>query len=227
MTARPQKLVEQKRRGFVSLYKEVASDWKKKDKGEHWWICPLNQMVEDLCQRNRRRDASSIYAKVAVINRVYRTNLHRRVTGKVKFPEFAVAEQFAKAADPAMNRLRSLRSLTAETLPHIVCCHIKLMELVKAITKTWEVSFCSKYLSFHFPQVAPIYDSYASASATELVPAIPVPEGCNEFHEWEYGRHCLRVLQLLATLKSSGVARPNLRILDFVLYSLLPERIRA
>lgn len=215
MSLRPQK--------FAALYNEVVSDWKRK--GKHWWIGPLNQIVEGVCRHSpHHKNACDIYAKVALINRVYRTNLHRRVTEKVPFPELSVARQFTKGADVAMRPLRSLRSLRRNGLPDLVRCHTELMHLVHEVTKTWEVSFCSKYLSFHFPNVAPIYDLLAWRSARELVPQIDAWRCDPEVLNCDYGYHCLRVLQLLDILKGRVPGRPALRVVDFVLYSLLPEK---
>jgi hypothetical protein len=66
-----------------------------------------------------------------------------------------VAKTFVSGADRVMQPLRALSSLDRRNLRQVVGCHTQLMDRVKKVTGTWTVSFCSKYLSFHFPDVAP------------------------------------------------------------------------
>jgi hypothetical protein len=196
----------------------------EKKHGQHWWIKPLNDALENLCRDNHaHKEASQVYAKVRVINRAYLAGLHRNKT--VEWPEMEVAKAFAKAADPIIRPLQSLRKLDRRTIPQVVRGHTDLMNLVEDATKTWQVSFCSKYLSFHLPNTAPIYDSLSVSSAKEVVgsalPSVGEPWCDPTIREHYYGMHCLRVLWLVERLKGAGIVQPRLRVVDFVLYEAL------
>jgi len=59
--------------------------------------------------------------------------------------------------------------------------------------------------------------------ATRLAPP---PDGRNceaQVLEYTYGKHCLRILWLLEKLQQGGVKRPELSVVDFVLYWALEE----
>jgi hypothetical protein len=201
---------------FIRLYKEVDTDWAK-HAGKHWWMVALNLALEKLCRENPSHIAvAEVYAKVRLINRAYSANLERNKS--VDWPEWKVAEAFARGADNVIALLRSLRRLDLATLPHLVVAHTALVALAKKATKTWTLSFCSKYLSFHFPHVAPIYDSLASHWAKRLVPRPDVSGWDWRVLNYDYGQHCLRVFRLLHDLHQTGVERPKLRVVDFVLY---------
>ena len=180
----------------------------------------MNRALEDACQKNRDHgDPAQVYMKVRLINRAYSANLEQN--RKVQWPEWEVAKALAKSAAPIMHGVSGLRKLERPTLWPVVNAHYELMKIARRATRTWTVSFCSKYLSFHFPQTAPIYDAKSVQSAKALLPSLEAEVIDPKVREYDYGKHCSRVLALLGRLREAGVKSPRLRIVDYVLYSAL------
>lgn len=102
-------------------------------------------------------------------------------------------------------------------------CHTELVECVRRVTHTWAISFCSKYLSFHFPGDVPVYDRKSGGAAIDLVPRADLRGFDAEILDYDYGRHYLRILRLLEELKRVAVNRPDLRVVDYVLCSVLGD----
>lgn len=83
-----------------------------------------------------------------------------------------------------------------------------------------EKVFCSKYASFHFPAIVPILDSQSERLAKRLVNELL---GSDTYVEEEdsrqrYEKHCANLLILMDVLRRRGVAKPDLKKLDHVLY---------
>ena len=188
---------------FVAAYTEV----------KYWWHA-LDEPILALCSRHPgHTDAKIVFGKVALINRAYRANVQMGVSNA----EWTLAEALvAVHVDESMSTLASLDRLDAEALPIVLDAHERLVAIAKDATRRVTESFCSKYLSFHFPRLAPMFDSRAEATAKRL----PLSrQTWSRTRNPRYRAHCGRVLELIDALRSAGIADPDLRTLDFVLYN--------
>jgi hypothetical protein len=198
---------------FVTRYKERArqgyADWES-----------LDGVLLDTCQRfPHHQKKGEILAKVALINRVYGTQLEK-ANGRAEGgnAEYAIAGQMVGKVDVLIEELRVLNGFCADAVPKVLDVHHRLLQITHEATKRWEVSFCSKYLSFHAPKVVPIFDKKASGVSQKLVPL-----GKNFMYDItrrnvSYARHCYAILGLVNKLQDSGETEPNLKLIDFVLY---------
>lgn len=163
-------------------------------------------------------DVDVVYAKVALVNRVYRANLNLSGANA----EWRVAEKLVKAkkaADSAVFAVREAGRFSRENENVIATAHEQLLDLVSRVTKRDEQSFCSKYLSFHAPTAVPILDQFAYANAWRLVGA-RFPRGLHlSARNRDFRCHASCVLELIDELRSRGIEPVDVKWLDFVLYS--------
>ena len=96
--------------------------------------------------------------------------------------------------------------------------HEELVKACKAATTRSAVSFASKYLSFHEPLVFPIFDNKAYRTAWRLTKKHVVATQHDSRANVDYGYYCEALLLLIAHLRTNGVATPDLKLLDNVLY---------
>jgi hypothetical protein len=198
---------------FIQFYLRVQRQMEAKDP-EHYWREALDHPILAACrERPDHLDVCEVNAKVALVNRMYGANLGGG--GRNYKAEWRIAEALVrKKADTLLTPLRGLPGFTA-AVPAVVRCHVGLVALVRQAAGRDEESFCSKYASFHAPEVAPILDSVAEENARRLTSATFDPEG-----EGRYERHCRRLLYLLDVLRANSVACPGLKLLDHVLYGM-------
>lgn len=194
---------------FVRRYRKLASSAKLRD-AEYYWH-GLDAMLIAMCQKAPlHTDFVEVYGKVALVNRAYRANLHMGPNE----PEKLVAEAlYKKKVDGVFAPLRVLDAFNTKTLPAVVKAHASLVELAHDAVNKNVVSFCSKYLSFHFPHLVPVFDSKAVDSARKLTRDEMKAGG-----EWEFERHCERVAHLVSVLVADGTEKPDLKLIDFLLY---------
>lgn len=210
-------------REFINLYKDAKTDWERR-KGHHWWIGPMNETLEKICQsKPENTDVAEVFKQVAFVNRVYRANLELK-TKHSKDPEWDVANSFVGSANSIMTQLGRLGMFNRKNLRMIVTYHEKLVKLVQRVTRTDEVSFCSKYLSFHFPSTVPIFDSKSAESARSIVASVRSRLSASIKDGTEYDHHCQRVLLLMEKLKRAIRGEPELRLVDYILYWALNNR---
>lgn len=186
---------------------------------EYWWHA-LDEPILGLCSRHSDHiDARIVFGKVALINRAYRANVQMGVSNA----EWTLAEALVAARfDETLSPLKTLDRLDAAALPVLLDAHERLVSVAKQATRRVTESFCSKYLSFHFPRLAPLFDSRAEKTAKSL----PLPrQAWSNAGNPRYRAHCGRVLDLISALRSAGIAEPDLKKLDYVLYN--PDRVEG
>jgi hypothetical protein len=191
-------------------------------KSRMWWE-PLDRPIIQLCDESpQHEDVEVVFAKVALVNRVYRTNIQM----SVKNAEWALAETLVhEKVDRIILPLRPLRTFGPACLEPIRSVHEKLVQLVRRVTKRFENSFCSKYLSFHFPEVVPIFDNFAYRAAWSLCKGIvPWPDQRNCLNA-NYRWHTAATFHLWQELARKGFVgeRLKLKLIDYVLYSNRPR----
>ncbi len=108
--------------------------------------------------------------------------------------------------------LLGVDKLSEAVLPKVLECHDRVVTIVRRGSHKYELSFSSKYLSFHFPKVIPILDSRAEWTATNIK-GMPSFRGCGR-----YEKHCRRILSLMDSLVEKKI-KPRLKIIDFVLFT--------
>jgi hypothetical protein len=195
-------------REFVVRYRSIAEPGPCRD--TYYWWHALDTILMEMCAvRPDHVNVSQVYAKVSIINRVYRANLHMGTDS----PEWKVAEAFVENnADEVIAPLRRMRAFDNQTLATVSQCHGDLLNIAHRATNKHPISFCSKYLAFHFPSVVPIYDSLSRTNAQTLT------QGQKTTGDGEYTDHCQRVLLLLKALGDEGIASPQLKLIDCILY---------
>ncbi|MCE9637138.1 MAG: hypothetical protein K8T90_15645 [Planctomycetes bacterium] len=188
---------------FIEAYRRV----------EYWWHA-LDEPILELCSRHpEHTDPRIVFGKIALVNRAYRANVQMGTRNA----EWKLAEAFVVAGvDAALDPLRAHDRLTAEARPDLFTAHARLVAVARDATGRVTESFCSKYLSFHFPQTAPLFDGIAEQTAKRLPLADPGPITAPNAR---YRAHCHRVLELIEGLRASGVADPDVKRLDYVLYN--------
>jgi hypothetical protein len=186
---------------------------------EYWWHA-LDEPILELCSRYpEHTDPRIVFGKVALINRVYRANVQMGTRNA----EWKVAVAFVEARlNPTMDTLRKHTDLAESSLPALLDAHQQLVEITLRATGRVTESFCSKYLSFHFPQLAPLFDTLAEKTAKRL--PLTFPPSTRALNA-RYRDHCARILKLVATLRTAGIAEPNLKKLDYVLYN--PDQVEG
>ncbi len=179
----------------------------------YWWI-PLDRPILRACKGHPgHSDCSEVYAKVALVNRMYSANLGRyNKEGKFEAEDQVAQALFKSDIDKFIKPLLDLDALSEDVLPKVLKCHDRLIQIARPGAGNEALSFCSKYLSFHLPRVVPILDRRAELTASQ-VEGIPSFRGCGRFE-----KHCRRVLALMNFLVMKRIM-PNLKIIDYVLYS--------
>jgi hypothetical protein len=193
---------------FVERYRDTETDY--------WWEA-LDRPIFRACSDSPQHlDAKEVFGKVALINRCYRANLHMGA----KNAEWNLAGAMVKGRfDDVMERLQVVAGFSRDELPRILNAHEEFVRLAHDVTKRTENSFCAKYLSFHFPKSVPIFDSFAYNVSWQLEKD-HIPTGLYA-DNWnvDYGYHCEALLRLIDALHNEGVANPDLKRVDYILYS--------
>jgi hypothetical protein len=208
----------------VELAKWLGEAWT--DYQRTWAV--VDAELYDLCARRGHDRLEDVYAKVAVINRVYAAGLSRsvRVPG-VKDPEMLVAETLLSRCRLVAGGLAGIEgsgALSNELLGSILDLHWEVQVALEERVGRRLTSFVSKYLHFHLPYF-PIYDNLAwraigdvtrdqfgrpSASSTSL----PAGAKGDEY----YRSYCTRFWAVFELAKRSGVD-VSVKMLDHALWS--------
>lgn len=191
---------------FVERYRAV----------DYWWE-HLDRPILRACQEMpAHRNQREVFGKIALINRAYRANLQMGA----RDAEWNLARAMVEAKfDEFVRPIADSRCFDRGSLMTIMAAHEKFVRLAYGVTKRVENSFCAKYLSFHFPKVTPLFDSNAYGASWKLakaVLAVGLYQGNWNIH---YGYHCEAVLHLLSVLDEHGITEPDLKFVDYVLYS--------
>jgi hypothetical protein len=156
---------EIERAKFEKAVEDYNDNWRKADG-------ILYAMCRD-CKEHT--SAENVNAKVLIIGRSYASGIERAVAsngGQASALTRVTTRVLANGSklDAICDELRSIEDpLTVDKLRIIVQQHARFLEVLHGLGKNVPRSFASKYLHFHAP-VVPVYDSYADARLTTLVP---------------------------------------------------------
>lgn len=189
---------------FVESYREADAYWTELDR-------PIIQYCHD---NPDHAEKEKVYAKVALVNRVYRANIQMSLPGT----EMLLAKELvAKEADSHLRPAKDVTTFNRETFPSILEAHGWLVWFTQQVTNKAHLSFAAKYLSFHNPAAVPILDRKAEAVAKSLVGHL-VPRGLHPgFPNTRYAVFCEHVLALVDELRRAG-EEVHMKRLDAVLY---------
>lgn len=200
---------------FLEQYRKIQTGIREKDPTYYWWI-PLDRPIISACRNNPgHSDPCEVAAKVALVNRMYSAQLGKGKMGKF-VAEDKVTESLVvsnRVIDDFMRKLSKFTTLNRDNLPTVVECHNKLVEIIRKRLKLKTFSFSSKYLSFHFPRVVPIFDSKATTCARKILKADSAFRGYEP-----YEKHCRQILRLMEVLVEYKL-KPKVKTIDYVLYS--------
>jgi len=196
---------------FIQAYRNVD---------DYYYFKHIDQAILTACRKNPdHNDESEVFAKIALVNRIYRANLDRYLVRAGKDSEWRLAERFVhEKIDNKLLPLKDIRRFNRNSIDTIVQTHEKLIKVTYSITKKTQNSFCSKYLSFHFPKIVPIFDSYSYTASWNLVGRQVKATRFDENRNYDYGYHCEAILLLVEVLLRSGIKNPDLKLVDCVLY---------
>lgn len=194
---------------FIQAYRNV-----------NYYFEPIDEAILHVCRKNPyHSNTDEVFAKIALVNRIYRANLSRYLGRTGKDAEWRLAERLVQEKlDKNFLPLKDIRRFNKNSIDTIVQTHEKLVKITYSITKKVQNSFCSKYLNFHFPKIIPIFDSYSYAASWNLVGKQVKAIRCDENLNYDYGYHCETVLLLVEALLRSGIRNPDLKLVDCVLY---------
>jgi hypothetical protein len=198
---------------FLEMYRKYECGIRDKDPAYYWWI-PLDRPILSACKDYpANTDYCEVYAKVALVNRMYSAQLGRGKVEKYKAEDKVAAALCKSDIDNFIEPLFNLDTLTVTDLPKVVKCHTRLVQIVRKGAKNDALSFASKYLSFHVPRVVPIFDSRAATTARDILKGRSNLRGFRPFE-----KHCRRVLELMNILAEEKLV-PDVKMIDYVLYS--------
>ena len=133
-----------------------------------------NQALYDLCRKHPgHRHENEVLAKVWLIGRSYAASIERRRDGRDTmgddFYRGVVAPQIRRSGiDRWFQALSGLRIPSADD---VVPAHARVTRLFTEISGLEKRSLASKYLHFHFPRAAYIYDERATRAIRLVTPA--------------------------------------------------------
>lgn len=143
---------------FLAAYKKYDPDY---------YYRYIDEAISRVFQKYPRHTSlEQVFAKISLVNRVYRANIERKRKGA----EWELAEHLVdNKFDNTITPLKKIRKFDAGTLPEIVGVHERFVNIAKKALRVRAASFCSKYLHFHCPMIIPIFDSRAYETAWKLV----------------------------------------------------------
>src|SRR5574344_1624672 len=180
----------------------------------------LYKMVEDYPSNT---DIDSVVAKLWLIGRSYSASVERRKnkseTSNGDFYYDYVGPAICNSSiNSDISALRSMTSITANTIIEVCKLHKRLMDILKKQTEMDKRSLASKYLHFHLPNIVFIYDSRVQSAISSFVDGkgrIDIPLDV----DGTYYRYCLKCLEVYKKVNSdprfTGMCLP--RIVDNVL----------
>ncbi|OBH54340.1 hypothetical protein A5685_12350 [Mycobacterium colombiense] len=175
-----------------------------------------------LCRRLRHDDFDEVFAKVAIVGRVYAAGVTRSWRGEGD-PETGTARALIEQASLVQDGLRRLedRPLDQQTAGEIVQLHAAVTRAISRLSVRFLTSFVSKYLHFHSPLV-PIFDSRADAAIGKLVGGKRVrdvrnalPEGVGAYRKFLAG-----FVTLHERAYAETTLEPSVKELDHLLWRL-------
>src|SRR5262245_21802212 len=104
---------------FVEAYRKIAGPGASRD-AAYWWR-EMDRVLTEMCRAHPdHEDVYEVFAKVSIINRMYRANLQMGAND----PEWLVSQALVdNRADRIIAPLRTLDSFSATTLSAVVQVH--------------------------------------------------------------------------------------------------------
>lgn len=186
---------------------------------------PVDGELYDLCRRRPRHDDfADVYAKVAIVGRVYEAGVARSWRGKGD-PETEVTRVLIEQADLVRSGLQGLenRSFDHQIAAEIVVLHGHVARAISYRTNgVFLASFVSKYLHFHCPTV-PIFDTNAQAAIGQFVDwelVNPIREAMATLPEWAraYRNFVAAFVVLYRRAHAQTPLKPTVKELDHLLW---------
>ena len=183
----------------------------------------------NLCRRrSSQRTFADVYAKVAMIGRVYEAGIARsaRVSGDREASVTRGLIEQADLIDETLNALEG-KHFDRATAAQIVELHGRVTRGLKPHTRDiWLTSFVSKYLHFHCSLV-PIYDGIAAGAIGRFVdwgavgkvrtPLKDLPDW-----SWAYRNYVAAFVVLYEQARAETPLQPSVRDIDYLLWQPAP-----
>lgn len=191
---------------FVTAYHHADYRWEELDK-------PL---IRFFAENPRHEDVKIVFGKITLVNRTYNTNLH--MAGDEA--EWRLARHFVSTSvDKIISPFQAVKRFGRHMLSDLMAVHSDLVSSANEVTHRNENSFCSKYLSFHFPETVPIFDQYAYVTSRRLIGSSLMRGMYLGQKNADYGYHCQAVATLVEALETSGVKDWRIKLIDNILYA--------
>lgn len=179
-----------------------------------------NNALYELCDKYPyHTDADEIVAKLWLIGRSYAAAIERRKNAIENSGDFyydIVVPAIISEGIAFDSKIRMLKS--SERLDDLLDTHAFLMRIFRGITGMDKRSLASKYLHFHCPNAAYIYDSIASTALRKLVKK-PYKIELNNMdnYDYEYVDFCFRASELRQYIADEYGLHLTIRELDTLL----------
>jgi hypothetical protein len=200
-----------------------------------------NSMLYDLCKNNfEHTSIGAILAKTILIGRAYAVALDRgKDKGKSEeeklnqllinddFYQHTVVPLFMNSdLDDDLAKLRNVDSPKGHE-KEILLLHNKLKERLKPINNQDKISFCSKYLHFHLPNLYFIYDSRAKSVINQFVIKKEVKFFENPDFDPDYAKFFSKALCIQQTIERDFKEKLSPRQIDNLFLIPANEKLRA
>lgn len=166
-----------------------------------------NNVLYDMVRKNPfHNNEDWIVAKFWVIGRTYAAAVERcKHTNSGDFYYNSIVPLFRKNnLDQKITNITSrYKEISLDALKEVLALHKELVDLIKQATKKENISFVSKYLHFHMPELVFIYDSRAHSAIDKFVDSnIRKSDfsgiNCNN----EYAKFAFKAFEIYNKLKS-------------------------
>lgn len=187
----------------------------------------VDEELYELCRRrNQPTDFADVYAKVAMIGRVYSAGVTRswKAGGDAEMgvARALISDELAASLHDGLLRLGG-RPFDRQTAAEIVHLHGHVTRAIHQHSgNVFLTSFVSKYLHFHCP-AAPIYDSNAQTAIRNFVDRKAVDAIRSELRAvpesvWSYRNFVAAFVVLCERVDRESESRPTVKEIDCMLW---------
>jgi len=152
-----------------------------------------NQVLYDLCKRHgTHRDVGVVVAKIWLIGRAYAAAIERRRNKRAEedndtfYMDVLAPRIIESRIDDWLADARQAKPHSKNGIATLVRVHRLTTDLFSDISGLQKRSLASKYLHFHIPGLAYIYDSRAANAMRRLSVRLPRGTQKYEFEDLEY-----------------------------------------
>lgn len=193
------------------------------------WRTVDDELYELCRRRNGPTSFEDVYAKVAVIGRVYSAGVARSWAAggdaETAIARILADAELAASIRDGLQRLEG-QSFDRQTAAEIVHLHGHVARVIHQHSgNVFLTSFVSKYLHFHCP-VAPIYDSNAQTAIRKFVDRKAVDAIRRELRAvpesvWSYRNFVAAFVALCERVHRESESRPTVKEIDCMLWQSL------